>query len=158
MLTSSATQQDGTDFIFANEPGDTLTSTLYQGRYNVLYSVGGASGSATINKYEYNGSVFTLVNSETPVQGSNDLLIGVTDIVSGNNVDLYYTDNTGIYEIADSNNAGASLPGSGSLIAASPTNGFDYGIALAPTVPEPASVGLIVITAGGLLARRRRSA
>jgi hypothetical protein len=131
-LLTSGTEEDGTDFIFADEPGDTLTSSLYQGTYNVLYSVGGPGGGATINKYEYNGSQFVLLNSETPIGGGGETLIGVTDIVSGNNVDLYYTDNAGIYEIVDSNNAASSLPNSGSLLDAAPTNEFMYGVALAP--------------------------
>ena len=93
---TSGTPEDGTDFVFANEQGDTLTTSLYQGRYNVLYSVGGPSTGQTINKYEYNGSTFMLLNSESPVM-SGDTLIGITDIVSGNNVNLYYTDNLGVY-------------------------------------------------------------
>jgi hypothetical protein len=162
-LLTSGTAEDGTDFVFANEPGDSLTSSLYEGQYNVLYSVGGPNGGATINKYEFNGTAFVLLNSETPVSsaGANDTLIGVTDIVSGNNVDLYYTVNSGLYEIVDSNNAGASLPNGGALLNgdAAPAGEDFYGVALAPTaVPEPATIGLTLIAAaGGLLARRRRA-
>ena len=159
-LLTSGTAEDGTDFIFANESGDSLSSSLYQGLYNVLYSVGGPSGGATINKYEYNGSAFVLLNSETPVVGATDVLVGVTDIVSGNNVDLYYTDNSGLYEIADSNNANSPLPNSGALLNgdSAPTGEAFFGVALAPTaVPEPATVGLMAIAASGLLRRRRRS-
>jgi hypothetical protein len=160
-LLSGATPQDGTDFIFADQPNDALSSNLYQGKYNVLYSVGGASGSATINKYEYNGSTFTLLNSKTPVAGGGDTLIGVTDIINGSNSDLYYTDNGGLYELVDSNNASSPLPNSGALLTAAPTGQDFYGVAVAPVaVPEPGSIGLLAAAAGisGLLSRRRRLA
>jgi fibronectin-binding autotransporter adhesin len=141
-LLTSGIQQDGTDFVFADEPGDSLSSSLYEGMYNVLYSVGGASGSSTINKYEYNGSAFVLLNSETPVAGGGDILIGVTDIVSGGNVNLFYTDNSGIYRIVDANNADSALPNDGSLLNgdSAPSNEFFYGIAQAPKAIGPATL------------------
>jgi hypothetical protein len=132
-LLTSGTPEDGTDFVFANEPGDTLSSSLYQGLYNVLYSVGGPSGGQTINKYEYNGSSFVLLNSESPIVGGGDTLIGVTAMVSGNNVDLYYSDNSGVYRIIDSNNANSLLPNNGSAFAPAPSGEYFYGVALAPT-------------------------
>jgi hypothetical protein len=148
LLTSGAAAEDGTDFIFANEPGDSLSS------------VGGPNGGSTVNKYEYNGSSFVLLNSETPVAGASDVLVGVTDIVSGNNVDLYYTDNSGLYEIVDSNNANSLLPNSGALLGgdSAPSGEAFFGVALAPSVPEPVSAGLMAIGALGLLRRKRRSA
>jgi hypothetical protein len=132
-LLTNGNIQDGTDFVFADEPGDTLTNNLYQGKYNVMYSVGGANGSATINKYQYDGTTFDLLNSETPVQGGGDILIGVTALVSGSNVNLYYTDNSGLYKIVDSNSASTPLPNNGTLFYGAPAGQDFYGVALTPT-------------------------
>jgi hypothetical protein len=148
-LLTGSSAQSGTDFMFANEPGDSLTSNLYLGQYNVLYTVGGASGSATINKYEFNGSTFNLLNSLAPVNGGSDVLIGVTDIVSGKNVDVYYTDQSGIYELVDSNNADTTLANSGNLLVSAPANEGFFGIALAPTAATTTASSLTWNNTGG---------
>ena len=133
-LLTGSSAQSGSALVFANEPDDSLTSNLYLGKYNVLYTVGGSGSLPTINKYEFNGITFTFLNSESPA-GPGGVLYGVTYTVSGSNIDLDYTDGTGIFQIVDSNKASSPLPNNGALLGtdAAPSGQFYYGIALAPT-------------------------
>ncbi len=142
---------DGNDEIFTNEPGDTNS---YNG-YNTLFIAANTSGVAGfIEKYEYNGSLFEPVGSIVDTAGTV-LPIGLTtqlDATTGN-VDVFYTEPTGIYELNTADNATSGfISSTSSLVASAPSDTAFYGIS---NVPEPASAGLAALSAFGLLARRR---
>jgi len=93
--------------------------------------------------------------------GSDDSLTGS---VSGNTVSLFYTTgtssgwtggNTLVTDTFDLSGGGFGTP---QTLATAPTNTGFSGVAFAPqAVPEPASIGLLALAAGGLVIRRRRN-
>jgi hypothetical protein len=154
----AADASDGSDVIFDNEPGNTHS---YHG-YNTMYLSGNTSATTGfVEKYTYNGTNFTIDGSTvltTTTDDQDPVGITVQKDASTGNIDVFYTLLGGIYELntPDNSTSGFSSTTS-SLIVASPTGSDFYGIANAPVaVPEPASISLIAIGAGGLLARRRR--
>jgi hypothetical protein len=147
---------DGNDDIFTNEPGNTNS---YHG-YNTLFIAANTSGVAGfIEKYEFNGTAFEPVGSIVDTF-STVLPIGLTTQLdsSTGNVDVFYTEPTGIYELNTPNSATAGfISSTSSLVAGAPSDSAFYGISNAPAVPEPATLSIVAIGTVGLLARRRRS-
>jgi len=88
----------------------------------------------------------------------------LTGSVSGNTVSLFYTTgtssgwtggNTLVTDTFDLSGGGFGTP---QTLATAPTNTGFSGVAFAPqAVPEPASIGLLALAAGGLVIRRRRN-
>jgi hypothetical protein len=148
-INSDAT--DGSGLIFTNEPGD---ANSYHG-YNTLFVAGNTSAvNGFIEKYEYNGTQFLAVGSIVDTTGTVDP-VGLTtqlDPTTGN-VDIFYTEPNGIYELNTPNVATSGFISSTStLVVSAPSDSAFYGIA---NVPEPTTVGLVAVSAVGLLARRR---
>ena len=174
LLNNPSDTNDGTDLIFASLPGG---NGNYDG-YDVIYAVGGASGSQAITKWAYNSSngLFNEVGSPiTPAPvlnssggivttGGNNTLDGLTvGSDSSDNEYLYYTDLSGLFEITDtSETAYGAITGSAPTtpLVADGANEEILGVAFAPTaaVPEPTMLGLLAVTGMGLLSRRKRRA
>jgi hypothetical protein len=149
---------DGSDMVFTNEPGD---SNSYHG-YNTMYLSGNTSAVAGfVEKYSYNGTVFAADGPVVDTVGSVDP-IGITTMIdpSTGNVDVFYTEPTGIYELTAPDNSTETFnAAAATLVVANPTGAAFYGIANAPVaVPEPASISLLALGGSALLMRKRRRA
>jgi hypothetical protein len=153
---------DADSMSFTNLPTSAGFSGSYEG-FNTLYTVGGGSGAASINKYAYNSTAgkYNLVNSVTPSGGAGTLVLGLAirpDPNTANAVDLFYSEQGGVFEIIDnSGTEGGTMSSTSTEVVTASSDEFIDGIAFAPTaVPEPTSLCLLAMGAGGLLIRRRK--
>lgn len=133
---------------------------------NTLYvadsTTGSTAAAGSILKYSLVGGTWTLNGSVNIPGGTGavaDEITGLAGTTAGAVADLYSSSPTNIYSYVDASGYDAAPSATTPLsIATAPTNTAFRGIALVPTaVPEPASLGLIGLAAGALLARRRRA-
>jgi hypothetical protein len=161
--------QSVSNFAFANIPGGGAVDPTSGA--NVLYTIGDQGttpdDSGSIVKYSWNTTSDLWVSDGVAVYlNANDVLnpVGLSVVpVPGNPSDLqiFVSGENGLYSYTDtSGNAQTPLPSIADvsdftqLVNLSSSNEAFYGVAYA-AVPEPASVGLIAVSAFGLLARRR---
>jgi hypothetical protein len=135
-------------------PGDPNS----QNGVNVMYTIGDQS-TPGITKYYFDGTTwqdFTDVSLNANDVVDPTGLIVVQDPGNPNWVDITVSGNNGIYTYVDEGGYNTSIPDSVFTLAASaPAGEAFYGVALAPAVPEPASLGLLILGAGAMILRRR---
>jgi PEP-CTERM motif len=151
--------QSASALALLNLPGDAST----QNGLNVLYTIGD-QGTPGIVKYYFNGSTWTnFTGVELDPSTANVVnptgLIAVQDPTNANWVDLTVSGSNGIFTYVDKGGYNTAIPADAfTEIVSSSANEAFYGVALAPSVPEPTSLGLgLMALAGmGIMQRRRR--
>jgi hypothetical protein len=178
LLTNYSGGQSASALALVNIPiPASATSAGSQNGYDVLYTIGD-QGTPGIVKYYYNPTETALTaagatggasaastgawdtaNLDVALNANNVIdptgLVAAVDPSNPSWVDITVSGNNGIYTYVDtSGDPTAGIPANAfTEIVSAPANEQFYGIATA--VPEPASVGVIVVGAVGLLARRR---
>ena len=125
----------------------------------VMESLGGTNNPDTIYVADTTVGIqkYSLVGSTWSETGSIALpnVTGIAAADVDGTVDIYATIPGAIYSYVDSTGYDGTITGSATSIASAPTNTAFRGIGIIPSVPEPASVGLLAFGAMGLAARRR---
>jgi hypothetical protein len=104
-----------------------------------------------LRKYTFDGTNWT-ANGSVPASSTANL----TGIVSGGNVNLFLTSSSSLFSFTDSSGVNGSLSGtlSAPLATAATNTGF-RGISTLALIPEPGTMMVFGLCAGGLLIRRR---
>jgi hypothetical protein len=139
-------------------PGVDTSSTGTPYAY-VFESLGGSVNPDTIYVADTTVGIEKYsLESGTWTETGSIALAGVTGIAAldtASGVDLFATTPSAIYSYDDTTGFEGTITGSATSIVSAATNTAFRGVGVIPTVPEPASLSLVGVSALALLARRR---
>lgn len=173
--TTTAIEQVGSGTPTSGSPGDTSLIASPPSKFepaglafvtvgssstpNVLYVAD--TGNGLVEKYLYNGTTWVEKGSVT-----ESGVTGLVAAVNGSTVDLYFTNQSGLYTVADTSGSTGSLSGTPTTLATPPTGESMKGLVWAPVTPgsqtpeAPVVIllpGLAALGLAGYVVLRRRA-
>jgi hypothetical protein len=116
------------------------------------------STGTAIRKFALVGGVWAAKGTFTPAVNDGSEFEAMTASVSGSSVTIYASNLSTVQRLTDASGYNGTLSGTPSIIVTAGAGTAFRGLAFAPNVPEPASVGLAGVSVLAILAARRRRA